>query len=161
MSVLTADEVKRRKSLRGWSSRRFREELNVVKSVAERIERSGPAGDDERLLVLSVLGQCGEPESPHGDGCVLRNCSCECHLDYAGDGEITAKLWRGLSEGASCRIVGPKGGRIKVPYTFVRYYRNPAQEYVELIGPRGETRTVHPRCVRDAQGRELTGAPIG
>lgn len=162
MSVLTADEVKRRRLARGWSIRRFQMELDAPKAMIARFERSGPAGDEERLMVLSVLGRCGEEESPHGPGCAVRDCSCECHLEFSDeDEEIVATTWRGLTKGTSCRIVGPKGGRVTTPYTFVRYYRNPGQEYVELTGPRGETRTVRPDSVRDANGRELTGAPVG
>jgi len=161
VSVMTVDEIRRRKATKGWSSRRFQIELDVPKAAAARIERSGPAGREEQLLVLSVLGRCGEEESPHGDGCVVRSCSCECHLPEGDDGEVSATHWRGLTAGSTCRITGPKGGKIATRYTFIRYYRNPAQEYVELRGPRGETRTVRPGDVRDVNGRELTGAPIG
>lgn len=161
MSVLTAEEIRRRRLARGWSIKRFQTELDAPKATIARFERSGPAGKEERLLVLSVLGRCGEEESPHGYDCAVKDCSCECHLPYTEDGEVVATTWRGLTGGTSCRIVGPKGGRVQTPYTFVRYYRNPGQEYVELTGPRGETRTVRPDNVRDANGRELTGAPVG
>lgn len=120
-----------------------------------RWRRSGvPA--EELDVALSIFGLCGEELSPHGEQCKVTDCTCDCHL--AGLETVDVTRWRGLVKGDKCRIRATHTQSKRLwpgVYTFVRYHRDPNQEFVEVTGPKGESRSVRPEQVNTPKGGEL------
>lgn len=147
---MTGSDILRARKALGWSRTTLARRADLEPTRIATLERGGRAleGEHESLreVLKTALGEVlTTSASIQRDGHAA---------DLAGTewdpGVLQLEEWNGLRNGDVVRLADDP--KVRRTYTFLRYFKNPAQEYVEVRAANGATRPVRPERVMRKEG---------